>query len=187
VFTAAHPARMQEIMRAVCADFETELAEFNGKANHVHLLVNFPPKLALPELVNILKGVSSRRLRQEFPELARHITNPGGTISSADLAEQDKNITLQFQKLREIESEILLTGGKAIGLLAIRVVGIQFPFHASSTGHHAGQIETNDWDLEFFDISADELYQAMRADLGEPRDRDPGLPRMATTSGETSM
>jgi putative transposase len=48
VFTAAHLTRVEEIMRAVCADFETELAEFNGKANHVHLLVNFPPKVALP-------------------------------------------------------------------------------------------------------------------------------------------
>lgn len=59
-------------MRAVCADFDTELAEFNGQANHVHLLVSFPPKVALSKLVNSLKGVSSRRLRQEFPELARH-------------------------------------------------------------------------------------------------------------------
>lgn len=59
-------------MRDVCADFETELAEFNGEANHVHLLVNFPPKVAVSKLVNSLKGVSSRRMRQEFPELARH-------------------------------------------------------------------------------------------------------------------
>jgi putative transposase len=38
----------------------------------VHLLVNFPPKVALSKLVNSLKGVSSRRLRQEFPDLLRH-------------------------------------------------------------------------------------------------------------------
>ena len=43
-----------------------------GEASHVHLLVNFPPKVALSKLVNSLKGVSSRRLRQEFPELRRH-------------------------------------------------------------------------------------------------------------------
>jgi len=72
VFTAAHLQRMQEIMRAVCADFQTELAEFNGAASHVHLLVNFPPTVALSKLASSLKGVSSRRLRQEFPELARH-------------------------------------------------------------------------------------------------------------------
>ena len=59
-------------MRDVCAGFETEKAEFNGAANHVHLLVNFPPKVALSKLVNSLKGVSSRRLRQEFPGLRRH-------------------------------------------------------------------------------------------------------------------
>ena len=72
VFSDRHPARMQEIMRAVCADFETELVEFNGENNHVHLLVTFPPKVALAKLVNSLKGVSSRRMRQEFPDLVRH-------------------------------------------------------------------------------------------------------------------
>ncbi|MFG3578206.1 IS200/IS605 family transposase [Micromonospora chersina] len=72
VFDDRHLTRLEEIMRAVCADFETELVEFNGEAEHVHLLVNFPPKVALSKLVNSLKGVSSRRLRQEFPDLARH-------------------------------------------------------------------------------------------------------------------
>lgn len=72
VFTDAHLERMEQIMRDVCRDFETELTEFDGEANHVHLLVNFPPKVAVSRLVNSLKGVSSRRMRQEFPELARH-------------------------------------------------------------------------------------------------------------------
>jgi putative transposase len=72
VFTTRHLERMEEIMRSVCEDFECELVEFNGEADHVHLLVNFPPKVAVSKLVNSLKGVSSRRLRQEFPELARH-------------------------------------------------------------------------------------------------------------------
>ncbi len=72
VFTGTHLTRMEEIMRDVCADFETELTEFNGADNHVHLLVNFPPKVALSKLVNSLKGVTSRRMRQEFPDLAAH-------------------------------------------------------------------------------------------------------------------
>lgn len=53
-------------------DFEAELVEFNGEANHVHLLVNFPSKAAVSRLVNSLKGVSSRRLRQEFPDLVHY-------------------------------------------------------------------------------------------------------------------
>nr|AYP71327.1 transposase IS200-like protein [Nonomuraea sp.] len=72
VFTDTHLTRLEEIMRTVSADFETDLAEFNGANNHVHPLVNFPPKIALSKLVNSLKGVSSRRMRQEFPEPAAH-------------------------------------------------------------------------------------------------------------------
>ena len=72
VFSDRHLTRCEEIMRAVCEDFEAELVEFNGENNHVHLLVNLPPKVAVSKLVNSLKGVSSRRLRQEFPDLVRH-------------------------------------------------------------------------------------------------------------------
>ena len=72
VFGSRHLERMEQIMRDVCADFGCELAEFNGEAEHVHLLVNFPPTVAISRLVNSRKGVSSRRLRQEFPDLRRH-------------------------------------------------------------------------------------------------------------------
>ena len=72
VFGDRHLERMEEILRAVCADFDTELVEFTGATSHVHLLVNFPPTVAPSKLVNSLKGVSSRRMRREFPDLARH-------------------------------------------------------------------------------------------------------------------
>jgi putative transposase len=72
VFSGNHLTRLEEVMRDVCADFEVQLEEFNGESNHVHLLVSFPPKVALSKLVNSLKGVSSRRMRQEFPDLHRH-------------------------------------------------------------------------------------------------------------------
>lgn len=72
VFNDQHLTRCEEITRAVCADFETELTEFNGEPSHVHLLANFPPKAAISKLVNSLKGVSSRRLRQDFPDLVQH-------------------------------------------------------------------------------------------------------------------
>ncbi|MFJ9458489.1 IS200/IS605 family transposase [Kitasatospora sp. NPDC101447] len=72
VFADRHLTRLEEIMRSVCQGFEVELVEFNGENNHVHLLVNFPPKVALSKLVNSLKGVSSRRMRQEYPELVKH-------------------------------------------------------------------------------------------------------------------
>ncbi|MFE4797343.1 IS200/IS605 family transposase [Streptomyces sp. NPDC056708] len=60
VFSDAHLKRMEEIKRAVCTDFECELIEFNGESNHVHLPVNFPPKVTLSKPANPLNGVSSR-------------------------------------------------------------------------------------------------------------------------------
>lgn len=69
-FDAKALESLHRIFRVVCADFETDLIEFNGEADHVHLLVNYPPKVSISGLVNSLKGVSSRRLRQERPDIA---------------------------------------------------------------------------------------------------------------------
>ncbi|MEV0156430.1 IS200/IS605 family transposase [Micromonospora sp. NPDC050686] len=72
VFTGRHLTRTATIIRDVCTNFEAELVEFNGDNNHAHLPVNYPPKIAVARLVNSLKGVSSRHLRQELPDLAPH-------------------------------------------------------------------------------------------------------------------
>ncbi|MEU6710495.1 IS200/IS605 family transposase, partial [Nonomuraea sp. NPDC046802] len=58
--------RCEDIMIEVCDSFEAELREFNGEHDHVHLLVHYPPKVAISKLVNSLKGVSSHYLRKEF-------------------------------------------------------------------------------------------------------------------------
>jgi putative transposase len=56
----------EDTMRKVCEDFEAELREFNGEDDHVHLLVHYPPKVAVSKPVNSLKGVSARILRRDF-------------------------------------------------------------------------------------------------------------------------
>ncbi|MER5220649.1 IS200/IS605 family transposase [Streptomyces flaveus] len=71
-FADAQLRRVEEITRALCADFECELVEFNYEDNHVHLLVHFPLKVTVTKHFNSLKDASSRRLRHEFPDLARH-------------------------------------------------------------------------------------------------------------------
>jgi putative transposase len=47
VFDSGHLERLEQIMRDVCTDFGAELREFNGEAEHVHLLVNSPPTVAI--------------------------------------------------------------------------------------------------------------------------------------------
>ena len=66
VFRQEHLDSLHRILADVCKDFDAELIEFNGERDHVHLLINYPPKVALSALVNSLKGVSSRLLRKEF-------------------------------------------------------------------------------------------------------------------------
>ena len=67
---AAH-ATLRDLFTRICHDFEARLVEANGEDDHVHVLVEYPPKVALSKLVNSLKGVSSRRLRQLHPEIAQ--------------------------------------------------------------------------------------------------------------------
>lgn len=58
-------ADLKEIFIGVCHDFESQLVEFEGERDHVHLLINYPPKVAISKLVNSLKGVSSRLIRKK--------------------------------------------------------------------------------------------------------------------------
>jgi putative transposase len=61
---------LSDIFAKVCGDFDAELVSCDGEDDHVHLLVNYPPKVSASKLVNALKGVSSRLLRERRPEVA---------------------------------------------------------------------------------------------------------------------
>ncbi len=52
-------------MQRFATTLEAELVEFDGRHDHVHLLVNDPPKVAISKLVNSLKGASSQRIRKK--------------------------------------------------------------------------------------------------------------------------
>ena len=71
VFDGDAIERMRRMFGKVCEDMEASLVEMDGEDNHVHLLVEYPPKLAVSVLVNSLKGVSSRLLRKERPDLKK--------------------------------------------------------------------------------------------------------------------
>ena len=71
VFGEEHFGSLREVFAAVCRDFGATLIEMNGGDDHVHLLVEYPPKVAVSALVNSLKGVSSRLAKKRHPELVR--------------------------------------------------------------------------------------------------------------------
>jgi putative transposase len=63
--------RLKVLFEKICADFEARLVAMNGEAEHVHLLINYPPKHSVSSMVNSLKGVSSRLLRIERPDIEK--------------------------------------------------------------------------------------------------------------------
>lgn len=56
---------LREVFTSVAADMGAEIEAVEADGDHVHLLVAYPPQLAISRLVNSLKGVSARRLRQQ--------------------------------------------------------------------------------------------------------------------------
>lgn len=74
VFTGRVIHDMEKIFADVCKDFGANLEECNGEKDHIHLLITYPPKIAISSLVNSLKGVSSRMIRQkDYPEIRQNL------------------------------------------------------------------------------------------------------------------
>jgi putative transposase len=67
---------MNQYAGEVCGDFGAELKECDGEADHVHMLVEYPPTVQLSKRVNSLKAVTSRRLRNEFLDLSAAYNKP---------------------------------------------------------------------------------------------------------------
>jgi putative transposase len=63
--------RTREILRQVCMSRDIHILQGHVSADHVHMLVSCPPLLSAAKTVQYLKGVSSRKLQEEFPHLKK--------------------------------------------------------------------------------------------------------------------
>lgn len=63
--------RCRDLIRQICSANETQVITGSVGSDHVHLLVSMPPHLAVSKLVQYMKGTTSRKLQQEFPELGK--------------------------------------------------------------------------------------------------------------------
>ena len=63
---------MKEIFQKICKENDIGLVDCEGEKDHVHLLLNYPPKINISKIVNSLKGVSSRLLKLKHPELKQY-------------------------------------------------------------------------------------------------------------------
>ena len=77
VFTGQMLTFCEHTMRAVCAELDVELVEFNGEPDHVHLLLAYPPTLAISVPAQRLKGRTAYAVRREYTGVCVRARMPG--------------------------------------------------------------------------------------------------------------
>jgi putative transposase len=63
--------RCRELLLQICEAEDIVILKGAVSKDHVHMLIEYPPKLAVSDIVKRLKGRSSRLLQQEFPLLKK--------------------------------------------------------------------------------------------------------------------
>ena len=87
MFDDAGLTLIEESFRAVAEKMNFQILEFNEETNHVHALIEYPPKLSISQIANSVKGVSSRRYGQagyQKPRNKEVLWSPSYFADSAD-------------------------------------------------------------------------------------------------------
>ena len=63
--------RIRDIIRQVCKELGVKIIKGVVSGNHVHMMVSIPPQLSVSDVVRRMKGRSSYKVQQEFPELKK--------------------------------------------------------------------------------------------------------------------
>lgn len=63
--------RVREVIRQICMSREIKILKGHVSEDHIHVLVSCPPQLSPSKVAQYLKGVSSRKLQEEFPHLKK--------------------------------------------------------------------------------------------------------------------
>ncbi|MGF1486859.1 MAG: IS200/IS605 family transposase [Prochloraceae cyanobacterium] len=78
IFMCEHIDYLSEVCTQVGKKMDFQVLEINGEEEHIHLLIEYPPKLSISQIVNSLKGVTSRMLRKKYNSIAtmQHLWSP---------------------------------------------------------------------------------------------------------------
>jgi putative transposase len=65
--------RAEQLIREICEEYGFEIEEMEVAEDHVHMLISFPPKHSIGEVVRIIKSISARELFRVFPRLKKRL------------------------------------------------------------------------------------------------------------------
>jgi putative transposase len=63
--------RVRDICRQVCAENGVDIIHGVLSNDHFHMFVSVPPKLAISDLLRLMKGRSSHKVQRKFPHLKK--------------------------------------------------------------------------------------------------------------------
>jgi putative transposase len=63
--------RVRDLIREICKSRDVEIIKGHVSRNHVHIFVSVPPHISVSQLVQSLKGKSSRKMLMEYKSLSR--------------------------------------------------------------------------------------------------------------------
>jgi len=99
--------RCRELLMQVCESQEIEILKGVVSPDHVHMHIEYAPKLNVSDILKSLKGRSSRRLQQEFPELKKrywgnHFWASGyGVWSTGNITDKMVNDYLEHHRRKD--------------------------------------------------------------------------------------
>ncbi len=65
--------RAEQLIKEICEEYGVEIEEMEVAVDHVHMLLSFPPKHSMGEVVRIIKSISARELFREFPRIKKRL------------------------------------------------------------------------------------------------------------------
>jgi len=84
---------VRDIIKQLCEWKKVEILEGNVQVDHIHLVLSFPPKYSVSEVVGFLKGKSAIKIFDTYLELkkrywGRHFWAKGYCVSTIGLDEE---------------------------------------------------------------------------------------------------
>lgn len=103
-------AEVGKILRKLCEYKKIEIIEAEACVDHIHMLISFPPKYSIAQVVGYLKGKSSLMIFDKFANLKykygnRHFWCKGYYISTVGRNEKKIKEYIQNQLQEDMASE----------------------------------------------------------------------------------
>lgn len=98
------------IYRLVGQKEQVEVLELNVQPDHIHLLLEIPPKYSVSNVLGFLKGKLATRLFEQYPHLGRkywgrHLWSRGYCVSTVGIEEEKIRQYVRWQEQQERELE----------------------------------------------------------------------------------